>query len=311
MHNFHNILYVSHATGDESAGLLQALAVARNNRAAVKVLVVCPAIPEEFEEFSQVCMEALAARVQEAVDSVRETLKLEEGGLDLEVVTDCGSRPAERVIHRVLDEDCDLVIKNVEGRTQRAGFKAMDMELLRKCPCPVWLCRPIERPHRDIDVAVAVDPECEEASAYDLAIRLLRWSRALADTCSGELHIISCWDYDVDEYLRHKFPISASDEELDRATEAARSKHRSKLDVLIRASGIGGKLDVNHTIARPDRYIPLLIEERKFDILVMGTVGRTGIPGFIMGNTAENILQKVSCSLLALKPSDFVSPVKA
>lgn len=310
MQKFHNILYVSHAVGDETAGLLQALAVARNNGAGVKVLVVCPAVPEEFQEFSRICEEALVARVREAVDLARSQLKLAEGEPELAVEVEFGSRPAERVIHRVLREGYDLVIKNVEGRTRRSGFMAMDMELLRKCPCPVWLCRQIADSHRDIDVAVAVDPECDDASAYDLAIRLLRWSRALADTCSGELHIISCWDYDVDEYLRHKFTLSASDEELDRATEAARSSHRSKLDLLIRTSGIGGRLDVHHAIARPDRYIPLLIEEKKFEILVMGTVGRSGIPGFIMGNTAENILQKVSCSLLALKPSDFVSPVK-
>lgn len=31
----------------------------------------------------------------------------------------------------------------------------------------------------------------------------------------------------------------------------------------------------------------------------------------IIGNTAENILQKIDCSLLALKPLGFVSPVKA
>jgi nucleotide-binding universal stress UspA family protein len=43
----------------------------------------------------------------------------------------------------------------------------------------------------------------------------------------------------------------------------------------------------------------------------MGTVARTGISGFIIGNTAENILQKIDCSLLALKPQGFVSPVKA
>ncbi|AMX02980.1 universal stress protein [Microbulbifer thermotolerans] len=311
MQNFHNILYVSHATGDETAGLLQALAAARNNGAAVKVLIVCPAIPDGFEEFSQVCMDALAARLDEALDKVRAKLALEKDALALEVETDCGSRPAERVIRRVLAEGYDLVVKNVEGAAQRLGFKAMDMELLRKCPCPVWLCRPIDKPHREIRVAVAVDPECREASVYELAIGLLRCARSLADTCSGELHIISCWDYDVDEYLRHNFPLSASDEELNRAVEAARATHRAKLDALIDASGIGGTLAVHHEIARPDRYIPMLIDEQRFDILVMGTVGRTGIPGFIMGNTAENILQKVRCSLLAMKPSNFVSPVKA
>lgn len=43
----------------------------------------------------------------------------------------------------------------------------------------------------------------------------------------------------------------------------------------------------------------------------MGTVARTGIPGFIIGNTAENTLREIRCSLLALKPNGFVSPVKA
>ena len=46
------------------------------------------------------------------------------------------------------------------------------------------------------------------------------------------------------------------------------------------------------------------------DLLVMGTVGRTGIPGFIIGNTAETIFGGIDCSVLAIKPAGFVSPVK-
>lgn len=311
MQNFHNILFVSHGIGDESGSLMQALSVARINRAPVKVVVVCPDLPEEFGEYRQVYTDALSERAGESVKNVRDSLKLGEDELQVEIEVDCGSTPAERVIHRVQRNGYDLVVKSVEGRERRAGFKAMDMELLRKCPCPVWLCRPIKRALRDVRVAVAVDPDCEEANSYDLAIHLLRLSHSLADSCSDELHIISCWDYDVDAYLRHNFPLNVSDEELNRATESARSRHRSKLDVLINAAGVDGKLDIHHAIARPDRFIPLVIEEKEIDLLVMGTLGRTGIPGFIMGNTAENILQKISCSLLALKPSGYVSPVKA
>jgi nucleotide-binding universal stress UspA family protein len=51
--------------------------------------------------------------------------------------------------------------------------------------------------------------------------------------------------------------------------------------------------------------------DKDIDILVMGTVARTGIAGFIIGNTAENILQTVTCSLLARKPNGFISPVQA
>ena len=43
----------------------------------------------------------------------------------------------------------------------------------------------------------------------------------------------------------------------------------------------------------------------------MGTVGRTGIPGFFIGNTAEGILTQVNCSVLTVKPVGFESPVKA
>ncbi len=48
----------------------------------------------------------------------------------------------------------------------------------------------------------------------------------------------------------------------------------------------------------------------RIDLLVMGTVCRTGVPGFLIGNTAESVLQQVDCSVLAVKPEGFVTPVK-
>jgi nucleotide-binding universal stress UspA family protein len=41
----------------------------------------------------------------------------------------------------------------------------------------------------------------------------------------------------------------------------------------------------------------------------MGTVARTGVRGFIMGNTAETVLEQIDCSVLAIKPQGFVTPV--
>ena len=41
----------------------------------------------------------------------------------------------------------------------------------------------------------------------------------------------------------------------------------------------------------------------------MGTVARTGVPGFIMGNTAETMLQQIDCWVLAVKPEGFLTPV--
>mmetsp|Transcript_25519 Transcript_25519/g.12086 ORF Transcript_25519/g.12086 Transcript_25519/m.12086 type:complete len:81 (-) Transcript_25519:45-287(-) len=51
------------------------------------------------------------------------------------------------------------------------------------------------------------------------------------------------------------------------------------------------------------------VEKKKTDVVVMGTIARTGIPGFFMGNTAESILNNIDCSVLAVKPLGFITPV--
>jgi nucleotide-binding universal stress UspA family protein len=57
------------------------------------------------------------------------------------------------------------------------------------------------------------------------------------------------------------------------------------------------------------KEVPALSRQLEADLIVMGTVARTGIPGFIMGNTAEAILNQIDCSVLAVKPPGFVTPV--
>ena len=60
----------------------------------------------------------------------------------------------------------------------------------------------------------------------------------------------------------------------------------------------------------PKFKLPEIVKEQKIDLIMMGTVGRTGIPGFIMGNTAETVLNQINCSVLAIKPEGFVTPIK-
>ena len=57
----------------------------------------------------------------------------------------------------------------------------------------------------------------------------------------------------------------------------------------------------------PDDVIPKFVTDHEIDILVMGTHGRSGISRLLLGNTAERILPVVDCSVIAVKPHDFVS----
>ncbi len=59
----------------------------------------------------------------------------------------------------------------------------------------------------------------------------------------------------------------------------------------------------------PGDKIPELAQQLNVDLVVMGTVSRTGIEGFFIGNTAEKILHNVDCSVLTVKPETFKCPI--
>jgi len=58
----------------------------------------------------------------------------------------------------------------------------------------------------------------------------------------------------------------------------------------------------------PD-VVPNFVTENDVDLVVMGTVARSGVAGLIMGNSAEQILSSIQCSVLAVKPDGFISPI--
>ena len=309
MQQFQNILFVSHGIHDETEGLKQAISLANNNQAALKILIVCPDLPASHEEYKKSYEEFLKERMEQSILATKTILKLSKTEPEISIEIDFGNVPAVRVIRHVLRRAHDLVIKEADLKEDGKGFEALDMDLLRQCPCPVWLCRPIKHSRDNIKVAVAIDPENEELVGRDLALRLLQISRTLSDSCSGELTIISCWLYPYEEYLRDRIFIKISTEELNKVISDAQAEHLLALETLIQESNIGGRCQIQHVKGSLKDVIQQIIEDEKIDVLVMGTVARTGIPGFIIGNTAESVVQKLSCSLLALKPNGFISPV--
>lgn len=311
MKNYRNILFVSRALEDETAAMKQALSLSRNNEAALKALLVCPDLPHSLGEYRDKYRESLAEQLKESIRKARAVLKMEDKSGDIPVVIESGSTPGIRIIRHVLRDSCDLVVKEAQPAQSGKGFRAIDMELLRKCPSAVWLCRPIEHSRDKIKVAVAIDPESEEKAGRDLALRLLQVSRTLADTCSGRLDIVSCWDFEFEEYLRHNPWTKIPEDQISLAVKESQYRNTRALEELIKESQIGGDIRTHNLRGRPEKLIPAFVKDEKIDILVMGTVARTGIAGFTMGNTAENIFHELECSLLALKPNGFVSPVKA
>ncbi|WP_300317751.1 universal stress protein [Idiomarina sp.] len=62
---------------------------------------------------------------------------------------------------------------------------------------------------------------------------------------------------------------------------------------------------MHHKRGAPENIVPLVIRNNEVSTLVIGSLSRTGFLGMLIGNTAENLLQKLSCSVLTFKPDEF------
>ena len=108
-----------------------------------------------------------------------------------------------------------------------------------------------------------------------------------------------------------------SDEEVKAYVEEEYAHHKRSLDRLMgqakkwTGEEVYKSVRPNTHLSRGDarNVIPELARELHADLVVMGTVARTGISGLLIGNTAESILDQLECSVLAVKPPGFVSPV--
>ncbi len=56
----------------------------------------------------------------------------------------------------------------------------------------------------------------------------------------------------------------------------------------------------------PHQEILHLVTERKADLIVMGSVGRTGVARALLGSVAEKVARALPCSIMTVKSEDFV-----
>jgi len=312
--SFQNILVTSENLEKQVDALKQALSLARNHSAELSAFAMYPELPKSLLSKKENIEEALKAQfkaqIEQSIAAVRDTLAIAPDAFPVTLHLESGDLTGVRIIQQVLRNNHDLLIKDAQQVKRGKGYKAIDMELLRKSPCPVWLCRPIEKSRQNIRVAVAIDPLSSEDVGHQLSISLLQRAQSLADTCNGKLDIVACWTYRYESYLRSNAFVKTDESQIDKEVAEAQSTHLEALNNLIRESGISGNNQIHHLKGKAEDTIPDFIETQQVDILVMGTVARTGIPGLIIGNTAENIVQNLNCSLLAMKPNGFVTPIK-
>jgi nucleotide-binding universal stress UspA family protein len=217
-------------------------------------------------------------------------------------------RPATVLIQEVLRSNHDLLLRSHARDAAPAGpqpFGAVDMELLRKCPCPVFLVRHGGVPPHP-QIAAAVNASTEEASEHELNIKIIELTLRMAELLEGVPTLLQAWAPFAERMVRGH----SSDDAFAAYVEDVRQRTAGDLRQLVQSFGerLSGVQTV-HRRGQPEVVIPEFVVAQGIDLVAMGTVARGGLAGLLLGNTAERLLRKLPCSVLAVKPDGFVSPV--
>lgn len=314
MHRFNNILCVIDAAAEQRWVLERAVALAQNQQARLTVLTVLEPVPAMTGIVPATVEQALRQRFADRVAAMLQRIAA-AATPQVKVVF---GRSYLEVIHEVLRHGYDLVLKPATADTNLTTvlFGSDDMHLLRKCPCPVWLLKEGGRvPYRRILAAVDFEPSRPE-EAVELNRRILELAAAQALAEAAELHVVHVWEAAAENVLR-VWGSSSSEATIAEYVALERLRHELWLNELMAAAaGWLGSEAMNYLQPRlhlprgnAGKEVPVLAHALPADLIVMGTVGRSGIPGLFIGNTAETLLHQVECAVLALKPPGFVSPV--
>ncbi|MBK1619085.1 hypothetical protein CKO42_11705 [Lamprobacter modestohalophilus] len=325
MKHFTNILYVLDQEAEQPCGLERAVALARGNQARLKVVSVIESLPagtplEGLDLTTDDLQAASLAESQQRLSALVEPLR---GRVAIETKVLTGKLFVE-VIREVLRHDHDLVMKCVGDKPPMAAlFGSEDLHLLRKCPCPLWLGRPQDDlNYRRVLAAVDVEPLAsnkEQAQQQALNATILDLAATLATSEFAELHVAHVWAALGEPILRGGMIVTPAETKITAYIEAERRSHSQALEQALAdlESRLGAEAlrwlkPIRHLRkGSPREELPALAKRIEADILVLGTLGRTGISGLLIGNTAEAVLQRIDCAVLAVKPAGFICPVVA
>jgi universal stress protein E len=217
-------------------------------------------------------------------------------------------RPEIVLIQEVLRSSHDLLVRSDERDATAPGPRplgAVDLELLRKCPCPLLLVRDSGREQRP-QIVGAVDASTEEASERALNEALVELTLLMAELEEGTAMLLHAWAPAGERMIRGR----ATDDEFAAYVEEIRQQRTADLARLTRSfEGRLSRVQVIQRQGQPEDVIPEFVTSRGIDLVVMGTVARSGFVRLLFGSTAERVLKKLPCSVLAVKPDGFVCPV--
>lgn len=194
-------------------------------------------------------------------------------------------------------QGCGLVIKQhrPDNPLLKTFLPSEDWKLLRHCPCPVLIVRSAAS-WEGGSILAAIDAGNEDVSHRLLHAGIVGHAYDIARMTGGTLHLMSA----------HPCAQQMAADPVYQVKESIRSMYLEHCKALQAEFAIEDvRLHIEEGPA--ESLIPAVAKRFEVALCVIGSVGRSGLSGALIGNTAETVLDSLDCDVLVLKPDDVIT----
>ncbi|RLV58187.1 universal stress protein UspE [Parashewanella curva] len=306
MQKFKNLLVVIDPTSEHQIALERAIELSQKNNS--KMTIFHSVFDLSYEMTSILSIEERDAMRNGVLDQRRAWLddlveSYSTDGIEISKRVIWHNRPFESIIELAIEEDFDVIIKGTHehDKLKSVIFTPTDWHLMRKAPEPVLLVK-AKNWFSGGKILCAINLE-EDDNHRHLSHSIIEHAQFIAKQFNGEVHLVNAYPG-----TPVNIAIELPDFDMINYNESMREQHHNELIKVAEQFNIA-KEHCHVLEGLPEDVIPELTEELSAELVILGTIGRTGISAALIGNTAEHVIDNINCDLLTLKPDGFVSPI--
>jgi universal stress protein E len=308
MEKYQNILVVIDPTTNDQIALKRAIQLAKHSKAKITAFL-------SIFDFSYEMTTILSSHEREIMRStviddrkqwVEEIVaEHDPETLVIESRVVWHNRPFEAIINQVINNKFDLVIKGTHqhDKLKAVIFTPTDWHVLRKCPCPVLLVKDHNWPQNG-NILAAINIGSDEEEHQSLNKIITEEANNLAKLINANVHLVNSFPgtpvniaIEIPEFNAQEYNDNMLKSHLQAMANHAES-FNVNTDLTYVREGLAEDI-INEVAGEIDA-----------ELVILGTIGRTGFSAAIIGNTAEHVIDQLKCDVLALKPFGYKSPLE-
>ena len=306
---YRHILVALDFSAYAEAPLRQAVWLARQNGAKIVVAHTLPDLQRAMHWTSYEARldltygegEVFQRELRQDSDTKMRRMMVNLNAMDLDVKFETLlGEPFVELTRVVQSEGYDLVLAGTRGLGKWEQFfvGSTAKRLIRKCPSSVWI---VKAEHVGLPKVVLAATDFS-----DVSLKAVTQGLWVAQQANAEFHLLHVIDsMDVPEDVVEKIPQGSTLRQ--EINEAAKTRLDTFLESL---QADRSRIQSHLSWGTPWKEVGRMARHHAADLIVIGTVGRSGIKGLLLGNTAEKLLDTCDCSILTVKPDGFVSPIE-